>query len=295
MKKSYIITAVVIIILSICFPIVLPRFVDTSASCGTDNITAGDLLGYVGALIASIITILGLSWTFSDNRRGIREQGRLDVLPFVGLNVLSKEYKLTFFSNVMDVHAESRAIREMSDEQYYKERRLDTVFFTIDKSGTKATSELTKEQQMLIKNNGTTLKEKKKGVHSLVNRQLIFIPIEMCNIGNGPAVDVRFAFNLKDAKKKRFVVPVTLAVNEKVYVGIYCESDQIQEPREYYLEVYYKDIFGNIYRQKTDLAISKDGKGALATFDTETKQDQISKGELQRLYEMSKEEGGSAS
>lgn len=72
MKKSYVITAVVIIILSIMFPVFLSKYVGS----GTDSISAGDILGYIGALIASIITILGLSWTFQttgvelENRAG---------------------------------------------------------------------------------------------------------------------------------------------------------------------------------------------------------------------------------
>lgn len=108
---------------------------------------------------------------------------------------------MSFFSNVMDVYAESQAITETSDEQYYKEHRLDTVFFSIDKNGTKATSKLSKDQQNLIKNNGTTFEEIMKGVRSLVNRQLIFIPIEICNVGNRPAIDVRLALNPKTRRR----------------------------------------------------------------------------------------------
>lgn len=217
--------------------------------------SAGDALAYYGALIASIITIFGLYLTFKDNRRGISEQSRLDKLPFLGVTMLDQHYRIPFLDadNAQEMSIESRAFNSTIEGYHYTETKPDTIFCIISEGSTSCKRSLTKEELSLISHQGLEIVHAANGLSLTTHHKLLYIPLEVTNVGNGAAIDLHFGFNKLDGASKvteRFTPPIPLKVDSELYIAIYADNDAKENCGRYLIEYYYKDIFGNQYIQK---------------------------------------------
>lgn len=240
--------------------------------------SAGDALSYFGVILASIITIYGLHLTFQDNSKGINEQGRLDKVPFLTINVLSVEYRVPWLEDKV-IAVESQAFINNEDDYYFKEKKFDSVFFVINNGSVNAKNHFSKEELDRIKRQGRVWKSIAKGTFSLVDTRVLYIPIEITNYGNGVAVDLRIGLNKSDVldEKKKYIRPLSIGVEESIYIGIYSEISSINNDGTYNLELIYQDIFENNYKQINQLEISMNSEDQNATFDCSSKQIRINK------------------
>lgn len=217
--------------------------------------SAGDALSYYGALIASVITIYGLYLTFMDNRKGISEQSRLDKLPFIGIIMLNQNHRIPLFEfeDPTAIQLESRAFKGTHEGYYYTETRPDTFFCVIENGKTVVKRALPKEKLSLIRFHGIEIVHVASGISLTTHHNLLYIPLEVTNVGNGAAIDLHFGFNKLDNGIKiteRYTPPIPLKIDSDLYIAIYADNDQNENCGQYLMEYYYKDIFGNHYVQK---------------------------------------------
>ena len=90
---------------------------------------------------------------------------------------------------------------------------------------------------------------------------------------------MRIGLNKSDVldEKKKYIRPLSIGVEESIYIGIYSEISSINNDGTYNLELIYQDIFENNYKQINQLEISMNSEDQNATFDCSSKQIRINK------------------
>lgn len=84
------------------------------------------------------------------------------------------------------------------------------------------------------------------------------MPLEIENVGNGTAVNLRIGFNrVGDRNTYRFVRPMMLKQGQTVYIHIFSTADYDIVRGKYSLKFYYEDIYGNKYSQAFPVEYSK--------------------------------------
>lgn len=239
--------------------------------------SAGDALGYYGVIVAAIVTIHGLRLTFEDNREEIKEQSRLDKLPVLAVTTLNKTARIPWLNMGEPVRAETRAVQNDEEKYYYKEKRLENLFFVIDKDQISVTSALDRKQQDLVIHEGFTYATPANGLRISQSAQIIYIPLDVDNVGNGAALNLRIGLNnvQTDDTEKKFITSVNMAADDSIYIGIY-----LDEPNDgnYELGFYYDDVFGNHYKQINAINISHDEKNQrMVKFTNIVKQEKVEK------------------
>ena len=119
----------------------------------TSEWSAGDALAYYGAVLASVITIFGFYLTFKDNRTGIKEQSRLDKLPFMTMNILRIEYHVPWIGDA-EIRVDSQAFNNDTESYYFREKRLDEIFCVINNGKVNFTNKFSQQQLDNIKRKG---------------------------------------------------------------------------------------------------------------------------------------------
>lgn len=242
---------------------------------------AGDTLAYYGALIASVITIYGLYLTFKDNRRGISEQSRLDKLPYLGITMLHQFFRVPYLDpdNAQEIKVESRAFGSIYDGYHYTEAKPDTIFCVISGGNTSCKRSLPKEMLSLISHQGMEIVHVANGLSLTTHHSLLYVPLEITNVGNGAAIDLYFGFNKLDGMNKvteRFTPPIPLKVDSDLYIAIYADNNGDENCGSYLMEYYYKDIFGNQYVQRQVFVLGINASERyFATLENGLQQEQI--------------------
>lgn len=253
--------------------------------------SAGDILSYYGTIIAALIAVYGVYISLADNRAAIKEQSRIDKLPYLSVNILSKRYRMPWFTDLRvqtDIETNSPALSGENEKHYYIEEKLSSIFFVLDKGSIRAYGNLTDKQKNLIVNNGFVNENIARGVQAGVKYQTLYIPLSIENIGNGSAVDVRLILAKDDKKGKCFTLPVTLSNNEQLYAAIFAEDIKTEDIGAYSFAIVYCDMFDNAYRQEFELIIQEqDEKGAIAQFGGDTFQERTTKERIKALYDNS--------
>lgn len=239
--------------------------------------SAGDALGYYGVVVAAIVTIRGLRLTFEDNRDGIKEQGRLDKLPVLAVTTLNKTARIPWLNVDEPVHAETKAVQSDDEKYYYKEFRLENLFFVVKKDKITVTGILDKKQQDLVVHEGFTYASPANGLRISQFAQIVYIPLDIANVGNGAALNLRIGLNNVQTNddEKRYITSINMAMDETIYIGIY-----LDQPNDgsYERGFYYDDVFENHYKQINAINISHDENNQrLVKFTNIVKQERVIK------------------
>ncbi|MCC8195663.1 MAG: hypothetical protein LIO49_02445 [Ruminococcus sp.] len=91
------------------------------------------------------------------------------------------------------------------------------------------------------------------------------LPLEIENVGNGTAVNLRIGFNYADNKESHeFLIPTMLKQNQTIYINIFSTEKPEIICGEYVLEFSYEDIYKNKYGQQFPVKFEKaeDGQGS---------------------------------
>ena len=84
------------------------------------------------------------------------------------------------------------------------------------------------------------------------------MPLEIENVGNGTAVNLRIGFNrVGDRNTYRFIRPMMLKQSQTVYIHIFSTADYDIVRGDYSLEFHYEDIYGNKYAQEFPVKYNK--------------------------------------
>lgn len=245
--------------------------------------SAGEMLQYYGMIITAIIAIAGLYLTFQDNRRGIREQSRLDKLPYFSLTTLNYNVRNPLFGTTTDKEIDSKGEtvlkpKENKQEYYYREEKLKAAFITIRKGMPGIETKISETDKRLILNGGVSEQQMAQGMIGIVNKPMIYVPIILQNVGNGAAMDFRVGLNkLKngDLIEPKYLSSTSVNEKEEFYLGFFALNEGEENAGEYLLEIIYRDMFDNMYKQSAKFIIGLENESILTKMEVEFKQEMI--------------------
>lgn len=137
----------------------------------------------------------------------------------------------------------------------YREYRLERCYIVIENNEIDYKKDLTERQETLVANDGWE-GVCTDGVTRTFKRNIVSVPIELENVGNGVALHfVVGLYKVKD-KKPKYILPFDLKVGDKMYLHIFSE-EYTTCFGEYLLEVHYQDILNNKYCQRFEYKLEK--------------------------------------
>lgn len=86
---------------------------------------------------------------------------------------------------------------------------------------------------------------------------LVSVPLEVENVGNGTAINLRIGLNKATNIKPVYITTINLKQNMTIYIHIFSENPTDNDLAEYNLEFYYNDIYKRKYAQKYIFSIKK--------------------------------------
>ena len=212
--------------------------------------SSGEMLNYFGILLAALFALIGIHYTIQDGKERDKEQFRLSSLPRIALISLRKDYKIDAFR----LYA-NEAKEDEKSGIYYLEKRLEKFFFIIEQGETIIKDSLNEKQKQNVERLGLNWIDSNNGAKVLAKSNIISLPFEVENIGNGAAVAFQFGLNRKDQSEKKFTHMMTLRQSDKLYLMIYAEEPDTSSRTDYELLFAYEDILGNRYEQNFTFSI----------------------------------------
>lgn len=219
------------------------------------NDWAGFWGGYFGAIIGGICTVVGVFLSIQYEKEKSREDDERAVLPYIALTTLEKEVHVDFFhlKNIDD-------IEDSDHTQEYREFMLDRIYFVIRGDDITPKYKLSKEEKVLLENNGNYNQELAKGCYSIVHKKMISIPIILENVGNGAAIDFRIGLHLGGTKYNGkgipYTVPKHLTIGKTFYLNLYFDDiSEYAEKKQFVLRICYENIYTQAYIQEYTIDI----------------------------------------
>ena len=222
-------------------------------------------------MVGAVATVWGVYLSIQYSQSNYQEDIKNRVLPFIALTPLRVKSKSSPFG-ISDVKKEVSIFNE------YEESKIDKIYFVIKDGNIEAQTSLTKIQEEKVKNGGWHRRTNAKGEIEIVCVDLLKMPFELENVGNGVANDFRIGLNPQTVKEEewKYTPSIPLKVGQTLYIHIYCEDGDKSEGG-YILDMEYEDIYGNRYSQKNGIIIVTINDVAQATFLTGYPQRKIDK------------------
>ncbi|MCD7888399.1 MAG: hypothetical protein LUG23_00480 [Oscillospiraceae bacterium] len=256
-----------VIVIAIVLVFGIPILINESykANCGYVTMwSASDMLAFYGAILAAILAGIGVYVSIWYSNKNYREDVRARILPFITVTTLERK-AATNVSALLREQVEGKSAPENVENKpnvQQEEKRLDRIYFIIDSNGIKAQSTLNKYQQTVSDLNGIASYTTTEGTDMLHRVDYFSIPLEVENVGNGTAVNLRIGFNYADDKKSHeFLTPTMLNQKQTIYINIFSTENPENIHGEYLLEFFYEDIHRNKYTQQFPVTMEKDEKG----------------------------------
>ena len=135
---------------------------------------------------------------------------------------------------------------------------LSQIYFVITAHGIETKKKLDKGQKAILEHAGTMWASRKDGSETLQYTDFYSLPLEIENVGNGTAVNLRVGFNRTGTEKGHtFVRPMMLKQGQTLYIHIFSTADSDVVRGDYVLEFHYEDIYGNKYAQEFPVKYDK--------------------------------------
>lgn len=261
----FFVVAIIIIpfLIHICFKINMPiKFFQAEWS-------AGDVLAFYGVLVGAVATVWGVYLSIQYSRSNYQEDVKNRVLPFIALTTLKVRSKFSPL-HIADI------CKKMSDPNEYEEYKVEKIYYIIEKGKITAKTGLTDEQEQKLKQGGMCWETNDSGTIQLVCIDLVTLPFELENVGNGAANRFRIGLNSQTTAEKdwQYTTPMPLKVGETLYVHVYCE-DGVESKGSYILDLVYEDIYSNKYRQRYGIIIDNPNNTIHAWIDLGCNQESI--------------------
>ena len=211
--------------------------------------SAGDVLAFDGVLVGAVATVWGVYLSIQYSRSNYQEDVKNRVLPFIALTTLKVRSKYSPFR-------ETDVPQKTSESNEYEEYKIKKIYYVIEKGQISVTSRLQQEQETTLKQGGWHWELNDSGSMQLVCVDLIALPFELENVGNGAANRLRIGLNSQpvDEKKWKYTTAMPLKVGETLYIHVYCQ-DGAESKGSYIFDLVYEDIYANKYRQRYGIAI----------------------------------------
>lgn len=215
---------------------------------------AGDVLGFYGVLLGSFTGVVGVFFSIQYSQENYKADLINRSLPFI--NITSMRY-------VPEALNQSVSSKESNAIVY----PIETYYYTIQNKSVSIDSRLTEHQEKMVSCGGVYESHPRNGITITQNAKLLYIPLEVENIGNGAATTFSIGLYIPpyspEKHPKAFSLARSLRVGEKIQVVIYSENDDQDNVGDYEMCVSYYDILGNAYEQLYSYRIFLDGHGEL--------------------------------
>lgn len=267
MKKSWIkwcLLGVGMLVAVIGVPIIINECYKTNSGYIT-LWSASDVLAYYGAIVASVGAAVGVFISIKAASKNYQNDVRARVLPFIAVTPFERKATVNTMA-LLQEQAEKKKLAPTAEQEttaaQYEEYKLNRIYFIITADGIEVQSKLDKHQQSILEHAGNMWVSMANGVNILQRTDYSSIPIEIENVGNGTAVNLRIGFNrIGDSEQHRFIRPMMLKQGQALYIHIFSTADFEAINGKYVLEFYYEDIYGNRYSQEFPINYEKNERG----------------------------------
>ena len=201
---------------------------------------AGDVLGFYGVLLGAFSGVVGVFFTIQYSQESYKQDLINRSLPFI--NIVPMIYDPGIPNGETDCGGHGDIVRP-----------LETYYYIISNKSVSVVSKLTEQQEKMVRCKGIYQREPTKGVTFRQNVKLLYLPLEVENIGNGAATTFSIGLYIPPyspkTHPKSFSLARSLRAGEKIKIAIYSENDTQDNTGKYDLCVSYYDILGNQYEQ----------------------------------------------
>ena len=262
MRKSWtkwILTAVIALALIVGVPIIINECYKTNSGYMT-MWSAADMLAYNGTYVASVGAAVGVFVSIKVAAKNYKEDVRARVMPFIAVTPFERKAIVNTMALLKEKveKTESPAKTDNTPAVQYDEYKLNRIYFVITEHGIDAKNGLDKSQQAILEHAGNSWTSVAGGVEMLQRTDFYSMPLEIENVGNGTAVNLRIGFNrVGDRNTYRFIRPMMLKQSQTVYIHIFSTADYDIVRGDYSLEFHYEDIYGNKYSQEFPVEYGK--------------------------------------
>lgn len=220
---------------------------------------ATDVLTYYGTIIAAAGAAIGVFASIKVATENYKEDVRARVMPFIAVTPFERKAIVNTMALLKEKEEKTKRPADIDNMPavQYDEYKLSQIYFVITVHGIDIKKKLDKNQQAILEHVGNSWVTK-DGVEMLQRTDFYSMPLEIENVGNGTAVNLRIGFNrVGDRNTYRFVRPMMLKQGQTVYIHIFSTADYDIVRGKYSLEFYYEDIYGNKYSQAFPVEYSK--------------------------------------
>lgn len=262
MRKSWtkwILIAVIALVLIVGVPIIINECYKTNSGYMT-MWSAADMLAYYGTIVASVGAAVGVFVSIKVAAKNYKEDVRARVMPFIAVTPFERKAIVNTMALLKEKveKTESPAKTDNTPAVQYDEYKLNRIYFVITEHGIDAKNGLDKSQQAILEHAGNSWTSVAGGVEMLQRTDFYSMPLEIENVGNGTAVNLRIGFNrVGDRNTYRFIRPMMLKQSQTVYIHIFSTADYDIVRGDYSLEFHYEDIYGNKYSQEFPVEYGK--------------------------------------
>ena len=257
-KPKLLISFVVFIFI---IPLAINTFFKIKAPCAffAAEWDAGDVLSFYATMLASIATIIGVYMSIQYAQQSYRDDVRNQVLPFFAVTQLKgKSQYNAFLAGFNEVEDSGKNEQSDTTTALYEEFKLSKIYFCLEESGIKNYTELPSKYTDLLEKGGASWVTAAQGCSLLQMHPFISFPMEIENIGNGPAVYVRIGF-FKAGETPKYLSPVNLKVGESFYIHVFSAIPIEKTYGKYIISIQYQDIYKNSYSQEYPFIVGEKG------------------------------------
>lgn len=269
-----ILSLVIIIFLLFVIPFLINVFFQYRAPLRWLEATwgSGDLLSFYGSVLTGILAILGVFWTVQYSKKQYKEDSHNGVLPYIAVNIMQKETEIDMIRYFLqseglldaeDCKKDEEDDQNQEDDEIvkYREYLLDKIYFILKGDKIEIKKGLNKTQKNLVKSSRILLKNKKSESKSVTQADIMFAPILLENVGNGPAISFRLGLHKANESYEdgEYILPIHLKREQTFYVGIYCEDASPIIGKKFKFRMVYENLYGKEYMQEHDLKIEDKG------------------------------------
>lgn len=256
MKKSRIKWVIIGLIAVIIFVVGVPIIINECYKTNSGYMTmwsAADMLAYYGTIVASVGAAAGVFVSIKVAAKNYKEDVRARVMPFIAVTPFERKAIVNTMALLKEKveKTERPAKTDNTPAVQYDEYKLSQIYFVITEHGIDAKNGLDKSQQAILEHAGNSWVSVTGGLEMLQRTDFYSMPLEVENVGNGTAVNLRIGFNrVGDRNTYRFIRPMMLKQSQTVYIHIFSTADYDIVHGDYSLEFHYEDIYGNKYSQE---------------------------------------------
>lgn len=241
--------------------------------------SAGDLLTYCGTLLAAAIAILGVYWSLRNNRREQEKQRlaskrdqerqiRDEAAPFFSAVFLTQRNKQSAFAEMLQGKLPGEAGENCGadkltgcDDPYagkYEEVDEREIYVILD--GEISYKRVLSDDHVKHVRSQDLSIQSGPGAYSFGPNPVVYIPVNLINVGRGVAISMRIGVNPKYSEWSG-VNYWTIEPGDCCYVGIYVDTSDEKVCGEYELRLVFFDYLGCSYMQRFELDIVRHDKG----------------------------------